>query len=159
MIARMLAFFAATAVAAVASAGQSLPPRAGNLNDYAHVVDAASAFDIVRMTEQLQRSTEAELVLVTLRSVGGNEANDYAEVIRTEWGLGGTDGENHPVVVVLYVVQDGAFGFSYNDVARPYLPHEALDEAFDRARPEIQSGQPGRGMEILVRSLVELLGG
>jgi len=98
------------------------------------------------------------MVLVTLRRVGGQDANDFAERIRTEWELGGSDGENHPVVVVLYVVQDGGFGISYNDVARPYLPHAALDDAFDRgARPELEAGRAGSGLLRLARALAQLL--
>jgi hypothetical protein len=136
---------------------QALPPPAGHLNDFAQIVDGGSAFDLVRLTDRLRRDTQAELVLVTLRSSGGREANDYAEQIREIWGLGGEHGENHPVVLVLYVVGDGAFGISYNDVARPYLPHAALDDAFDLARPELEAGRAGSGLLALMRALADLL--
>ena len=140
------------------AAPQSVPPQAGLLNDYAHIIDSSSAFEIMRMTETLRRDTQAELVVVTLRGIGNQDANDFAERIRTEWQLGGSDGENHPVVVVLYALQAGGFGISYNNVARPYLPHEALDEAFDRrARPELEAGRAGSGLRLLTRALVQLL--
>lgn len=161
MIARATTWLVSTLLALCCAGvvgAQSIPPQAGALNDYAHIVDSQSAFDIARLAEQLRTETQAELVLVTLRTSGQVEANEFAERIRERWELGGADGENHPVVLVLYVVQDGAFGISYNDVARPYLPHGALDYAFDVARPELEAGRAGSGMRLLMRQLGQLLG-
>jgi uncharacterized membrane protein YgcG len=141
-----------------AALAQNLPPRAGLLNDYAHVIDGMSVFEIERMLQSLLEDTQAELVIVTLRGIRGLDANEVAERIREDWGIGGRDGEGYPAIVVLYAVQEGGFGISYNDVARPYLPHGALDDAFDRqARPGIEAGKAGEGLRALASALVRLL--
>jgi uncharacterized protein len=65
-----------------------IPPPAGVVNDFAHVLDAATIDRITRIAEDVRTKSRGEIAVVTLSDIGQNEAADVALQIGREWKVG-----------------------------------------------------------------------
>jgi uncharacterized protein len=72
---------------AVATA-RDWPAPTGYLNDFAKIVDAASADSIEALGTELRQKTGADLAVVTLPDLGGEEIEPVATDLFSHWGIG-----------------------------------------------------------------------
>ena len=79
LLAALIVVFAAISVLVpcVASA-RDWPAPTGYVNDYAKIIDAASADSIEALGKELQEKTGAEMAVVTLPDLGGEEIEPAA---------------------------------------------------------------------------------
>ncbi len=70
------------------------------VNDFANVLTQEDADKIYTMGTALQDATTAQAVVVTVESLNGKEAAEYALELGREWGVGDKD-KNNGVVVLL----------------------------------------------------------
>jgi uncharacterized protein len=74
---------------AVASQEQpAIPPPTGLVNDFAHVLDAATAERLNRIAEDVRTKSRGEMAIVTLPDLAGREVSDVALRIGREWKVG-----------------------------------------------------------------------
>ena len=71
-----------------AQAQPKLPQPRGYVNDFAGVIDTATAQRIEALALELQQKTGAQIVLVTLKSLDGGEVQDTANRLFEAWGIG-----------------------------------------------------------------------
>jgi uncharacterized protein len=60
----------------------------GYVNDFAHVIDAASAARIATYCGIVERSTGAQIAVVTVDSLDGDDVADVANKLYHQWGIG-----------------------------------------------------------------------
>lgn len=58
------------------------------VNDFAGCLTAADAAEMQRLGETLYRDTRAQVVIVTVSSLDGEEIEDYGYDLANEWGIG-----------------------------------------------------------------------
>ncbi|HMM22986.1 MAG TPA: TPM domain-containing protein [Selenomonadales bacterium] len=82
------------------------PPTSGSLfvQDYAGVLSGDTKTTLSLLGSQLKGKTKAHVVLVTVKSLGGVPASDYALAILRQWGVGDKSLNNG--VVILVAVED-----------------------------------------------------
>jgi uncharacterized protein len=85
--------------AATVLAQPKFPPPKGYVNDFAGVVDAASAQSIERLCLEVQQKTGAQMALVTLNSLDGGDAQDTANRLFEAWGIG-QKGKNNGILLL-----------------------------------------------------------
>lgn len=94
---------AVLALAPASGAAPSLPPRpptATFVNDFAGLLDAGTKSELEAIGRALDVKTGAEIVVVTVPSLGGVPIEDYAlELFRT-WGLGDKEKNNGVLLLV-----------------------------------------------------------
>ena len=73
-----LCLLAVCTLAALPAHAQDLPSRIGKVNDFAELLDAAERADLERQLAALERDTSVEVAVVTLRTLGGRGADEYA---------------------------------------------------------------------------------
>jgi uncharacterized protein len=88
------------AAGAAAKEARQWPAPTGHVNDWAHVIDAASADSIEALAAELKEKTGAELAVVTVPDLGGLEIEEAATDLFTRWGIG-RKGENDGVLILL----------------------------------------------------------
>jgi uncharacterized protein len=66
----------------------AIPAPQGFVNDFAAVIDAASASRIARLIDVVRAASGGEIAVVTLKDLGGREAIDVATRIGRDWGVG-----------------------------------------------------------------------
>jgi uncharacterized protein len=88
----MTAVLALAAVAAMPGAAFSqepqIPAPTGLVNDFAHVLDAATAERITRIAEDVRTKSRGEMAIVTLPDLKGRDVADVALRIGREWKVG-----------------------------------------------------------------------
>lgn len=87
----MIAAVALVAVAlpaATMSQEPQIPPPTGVVNDFAHVLDAATFERITRIAEDVRAKSRGEMAVVTLPDLKGREVADVALRIGREWKVG-----------------------------------------------------------------------
>jgi uncharacterized protein len=87
-------------VAAPAPAGTTWPAPRGYLNDFAGIVDAASGDSIEALGVELAQKTGAELAVVTVAGLGGEEIDPAAVDLYHQWGIG-KKGKDEGVLILL----------------------------------------------------------
>ncbi len=87
-----------------AQEGYPKPTEKFFVNDFADVLSAEDEEQIYNKGAALQKKTTAQVVVVTVDSVGAEEISDYALNLGREWGVG--DAEKDNGVLILLAVGD-----------------------------------------------------
>jgi uncharacterized protein len=98
----VLLFFA-LATSAFALDITKLKPT-GYVNDFAHALDAANAQRLEAYCGILERSTGAQMAIVTIDSLDGNDISDIANKLYHQWGVGKKP--NDEGILVLFAIKD-----------------------------------------------------
>lgn len=85
---------------AFAEAKYPFPTEFSYVYDFAGVLDSDIESLIYSMGKQLEDRTTAQVVLVTIDSLQGEDINTYANILFEKWGIGQKDKENG--VLILY---------------------------------------------------------
>ncbi|MGE5175144.1 MAG: TPM domain-containing protein [Hyphomicrobiales bacterium] len=86
------------------AADRTWPAPVGQVNDFAHVIDAASADSMESLARELRERCGSELAVVTLSDLGGEEIEPVATDLFATWGVG-RKGENDGVLILLAVAE------------------------------------------------------
>jgi uncharacterized protein len=87
----LLLVFAAVfaAVGAHAQKPAELPKPSDYVSDYAGVMDAATREKLNLLAGEVEQKTGAQVAVVTVKSLEGEEASQYANELFKQWGVGG----------------------------------------------------------------------
>jgi uncharacterized protein len=124
------------------------------LNDYAGVVDAASAERINSLIKELQEKTRAQIAVVTVRNLEGMEASDFGNRLFKKWGVG--DKRDRGVLILL-AVQDRKYWVEVGYGLEPILPDGKVG-GFGRAIvPMLREGRYGDALYKLTGSIAQTI--
>ena len=99
----MAACFAFFAFPAFAQSVASLPQPTDYVSDFAHVLSPEATAHLDSICSQLDHSTaHAEIAVVTVNSLNGDDAADYADDLEDHWKMG-NKGENRYAMVLLAI--------------------------------------------------------
>ena len=159
-----------TAVAHAQSARvDSLVPArpTGYVNDYAGVIDPSSSTTMEDLIQRLRGVTGAEIAVVTLSSIGDNDAAEVALAIGRKWRVGaraeiGDPRRNAGLVVLLVPQREGDPNSGHIRVeVGPGLEGIVTDAAAgqirDLMRPHLAERKYGDGLLLGVRALSSLI--
>jgi uncharacterized protein len=90
------------------------------LNDFAHVVDPSTAQQINALAAEVQQKTNAQIAVVTIRTLEGAEASDFANRLFKQWGVGQKG--NDRGVLILLAVDDHKYWTEVGYGLEPILP-------------------------------------
>jgi uncharacterized protein len=94
----------AAAPAPAAAADRAFPAPVGYVNDFADVLDQASADSITLLATELREKSGAEMAVVTLRDLGGETIDPVAVALFQQWGIG-RRGQDDGVLILLAVAE------------------------------------------------------
>jgi uncharacterized protein len=98
---------------------EQLSPQ-GYVNDFAGVIDAESRQKITALSEELDRKAGAQLAVVTIHTLEGDTAQDFANRLFEKWGVG-PKGKDRGVMVLL-AVDDRQYWTEVGYGLEPILP-------------------------------------
>ncbi len=76
----------------------------GYVNDFAHALDAANAQRLEAYCGILERSTGAQMAIVTIDTLDGNDIADVANKLYHQWGVGKKP--NDEGILILFAIKD-----------------------------------------------------
>jgi uncharacterized protein len=82
------------------AADKRFPDPIGYVSDFAGVVDAASADSITTLAREIEAKTGAELAVVTLHDLGGDDIDPAGTALFAQWGIG-KKGKDDGVLILL----------------------------------------------------------
>lgn len=120
--------FAAVSVQALAA----IPQRPENkyVLDSAGVLSDSTERKIIRENQELFNETGAEIVIVAVDFLGGQEIDDYANDLFNDWGIGSSE-RNNGILLVLAIGEDNYYatsGYGLEDTFDGAKFRELLDD-------------------------------
>ena len=85
---------------ATAGAEAAFPKPRGKVNDFAGVLDQATAAELARIVSDTEARTSAEIAVVTVPSLDGMSVEEYAVRLFADWGIGKSARDNGLLVLV-----------------------------------------------------------
>jgi uncharacterized protein len=104
---------------AAAEKVEQLSPQ-GYVNDFAGVIDAESHQKITALAEELDQKADAQLAVVTIHTLEGDTAQDFANRLFEKWGVG-PKGKDRGVMVLL-AIDDHKYWTEVGYGLEPILP-------------------------------------
>lgn len=131
-----------------ASAGWSVDWTAykpeGYVSDFAKVIDPASKARLESYCGEVERSTGAQMALVTIPSLQGEPIEDVANTMARAWGVG-QKGKNEGILLLL-AIQNRRSRLEVGYGLEPILP-DGLDGSILREmRPALRQGSYGEAL-------------
>ncbi|MCL2007355.1 MAG: TPM domain-containing protein [Treponema sp.] len=133
---------------------QNLPRPGGLVNDFANVMRSQDRQTAERLASAIRERTGADLVIVTVQSIGSNFAtiDDFSLALAESWGIG-TRGEDNGVLLILAVAEREVkieVGYGLEGVIPDSTAGRILDTAVIPAfRQDDFSGGLLRGLEAI----------
>jgi uncharacterized protein len=139
--------------------GFAIPAPRGFVNDFAGVIDSAPADTILRIIEFVRARSAGEITVVTLRDIGGRDANDVALRIGREWGVGlaaavGDSARNTGVVILVVPKESSSDNRGYVAIqvgqgAEGFIPDGAAGAIWREALPLLQQADYGGALALM----------
>ena len=137
------------------SAGsEKFPQPRGAVNDYAGVIAPQYERSMDLLAREVLQKTETSVVVVTLKSIEGNDPADYANRLYEAWGIG-KKGEDKGVLILLALTErkvrietgygvegilpDGLVGEILDTYVVPYLKKGNYDKGLSNALVAVSS--------------------
>jgi uncharacterized protein len=74
----------------------------GWVNDFAGIIDAASAEKLTSLIGEVNQKTGAEIAVVTIKSLEGDPLEDFTNRLFNKWGIGKKGKDNGVMILVAY---------------------------------------------------------
>ena len=103
----LLVLFIASA-AAILIGGETkrnFPRPTGYVNDFATVIDASAKHQLAALCTELDRKTNAQVAIVTVKTLAGSSVEDYALHLFNEWGIG-HKADNRGLLILISIAED-----------------------------------------------------
>jgi len=85
------------------------PSQLTFVNDYANVLSTAQEKELTQVLDAIEQATGAEVVIVTVKTLGNDTAFSYAQALFTSWGIGKADKNNG--LLILTAIEERDFWF------------------------------------------------
>jgi len=90
------------------------------VNDFAHVLSAQTQAELNDLGQQVDQKAKAQIAVVTINSLDGQDIESYAADLFKQWGIGGK-GTNHGVLILI-AVKDHRYRTEVGYGLEPILP-------------------------------------
>jgi len=112
------------------------------VNDFAHVLDAATVAQIDSIAQQLDKKANAQIAVVTVKSLDGADIDSYAVDLFKQWGVGGKSSNRG--VLILLATEDRKYRTEVGYGLEPMLPDGKVGGFGREAVPQLRQGDfPG----------------
>jgi len=144
------------AAAAVVALDAAFPRPQGRVNDFAGVIDPATAAELTRLINETETRTSAQIAVVTVKSLDGMSVEEYAVRLFADWGIGKKGKDNGVLVLVAPVQRRIRIEVGYG--LEPILPDAAVGRIIrQECLPPFRDNQYARGILQGVRRLAGIV--
>ncbi|MBI4876088.1 MAG: TPM domain-containing protein [Acidobacteria bacterium] len=151
-LARVALLVALAAAAALAVDFGALKPQ-GYVSDFSSVVEPGARAALERYCAQVERSTGAQIALVTLPTLEGEPIEDVANLLYRKWGVG-AKGKNEGVLLLL-VINDRRSKLEVGYGLEPILPDGSAGGLLREMRPALRERHYGDALALAARAIGE----
>ena len=121
----------------------------GHVNDFAHVLQPQTADQIENLCQQVDQRAHAQIALVTVNSLDGEDVESYAADLFKSWGIG--DKSSNRGVLILYAMQDHRARIEVGYGLEPILPDGKVGSFQREAISIMRSGDYSAALLLVTR--------
>jgi uncharacterized protein len=125
------------------------------VNDFAGVMDAATQARLNDLCQQVDQKAHAQIAVVTVKSVDGQDVFSYAVDLYQKWGIGKKGSDRG--VLILLATQDRKFGASVGYGLEPILPDGKIGGFRREAVPYLTSGNYAAGLSLMTSAIADVI--
>jgi uncharacterized protein len=125
------------------------------VNDFAGVLDAATQARLNDLCQQVEQKAHAQIAVVTVKSLDGQDVLSYAVALYQKWGIG-AKGQDRGVLI-LQATQDRQFGASVGYGLEPILPDGKIGGFRREAAPYLTSGDSAAGLSLMTSAIADVI--
>jgi len=108
------------------------------VNDFAHVLSAQTVSELNDICQQLDQKAHAQIAVVTVNSLDGNDIESYAVDLFKQWGIGSK--ATNRGVLILFAIQDHKYRTEVGYGLEPILPDGKVGGFGREAVPLLKQG-------------------
>lgn len=127
----------------------------GCVNDFAGVLQAGARSQITSLCTELLQKTGAALVIVTIHTLEGDTAQNFAHTLYQQWGVG-KKGDDRGVLVLL-AVDDHQYWVEVGYGLEPILPDGKVGGFGREMRPYLQRGDYSQGLTLIANRIAAVI--
>ncbi len=133
---------------------QGLKPT-GYVNDFAHVLDSETTTKLTNLCTTIDQKAGAQIAVVTVNTLEGMEAPDYANRLFAQWGVG-HKGDDRGVLVLL-AVKDRKYWVEVGYGLEPILPDGKVGGFGREMVPYLKRGDFSGGVYLLTARIAGVI--
>ncbi len=126
----------------------------GYVNDFAQVVDGRTSSDIYQLCRLIDEKAGAQIAVVTIHSLDGMEAPDFANKLFAKWGVGHKDNRG---VLILLAVNDHKYWVEVGYGLEPILPDGKVGGFGREMVPFLKAGDYNNGILLLTQRIAAVI--
>jgi uncharacterized protein len=151
-------FFALAVTLAAVAAAAEFPALTGRVVDAAGILSAGTEAALTRQLEAHDRATGQQIVVATVKDLGGLDIQDYGYQLGRHWQIGGKEHDTGVVLVVAPTLRKVRIDVGYG------LEGDLTDAVSSniiqtRILPEFRKGDMDAGVRAGVDAIIAVLGG
>ena len=127
----------------------------GYVNDFAHVLDPATAAQIEDSCHQVEERAHAQIALVTINTLDGNDIESYAVDLFKQWGIGNK--QSNRGVLILYAIKDHRARIEVGYGLEPILPDGKVGSFQREAIPLMRSGNYSQALQLVTARVADVI--
>jgi uncharacterized protein len=108
------------------------------VNDFAHVLNPQTEAELNDLAQQVDQKAKAQLAIVTINSLDGQDIESYAVDLFKQWGIGGKD--TNRGVLILIAVKDNHYRTEVGYGLEPILPDGKVGGFWREVVPLLKQG-------------------
>ncbi len=133
---------------------EQLKPQ-GYVNDFAGVLDAQSKAQLTALCEEVDRKTQAQIAVVTVRTTEGIPIEDFSIHLAARWGIGPKKSDRG--VLILLAVDDHRYRVEVGYGLEPILPDGKVGGFGREAVPLLRVGDYNSALLLLVPRIADVI--
>jgi uncharacterized protein len=125
------------------------------VNDFAGVLDASTVARLNDLCRQVDEKAHAQIAVVTVKSVDGQDIVSYAVALYQKWGIG-AKGKDRGVLILL-ATQDRKYWITVGYGLEPILPDGKVGGFGREAVPFLRSGDYAGAASLMTSRVAEVI--
>ncbi len=152
----LAALFAFLAVPARTQPVASLPQPTDYVNDFAHVLSSQAIARLDSICAQLDHSqANAQIAVVTVHDLNGDDAADYADQLETKWKMGKKGSDRG--ALVLLAVADHKYRIEVGYGLEGILPDGKVGDIGREMVPDLRAGDYDGAVTLAVGEMAQVI--
>jgi uncharacterized protein len=133
---------------------EDLKPQ-GYVNDFANVLSPSAKNQLTALCKELDQKAQAQIAVVTIKSLNGRPIEDFSVDLATRWGIGPKQKDRG--VMILLAIEDHRDRFEAGYGLEPILPDGKTGEFGREAVPYLRAGNYDAAVLLMTRRVADVI--
>lgn len=125
------------------------------VNDFAHVLSASTDTELNELCQQIDEKAHAQIAVVTINSLDGNDIESYAVDLFKQWGIGNK--ATNRGVLILLAVKDRRYRTEVGYGLEPILPDGKVGGFGREAVPFLKQGDYDAAVRLMTQRVAGVI--